>query len=286
MTVDQLGRAYQAYRRTTGSRSMAALLIANDPADRRPVLRLEPDHDPGHLLLENGIVGFWNVPRILLAQGSVIPTIPPPPDAAALAATGNAQAAADLQAAWQKARDAQLQANAGATAAPGSAAGARAGPLRPGSAPPAGGRRPCRARGLLLFHYGCSVRSRCLRVHAAVVPGWHLGRCIDGQSASPGDLRGSRAFAAGPFGEILWTNVAIAGVALFLSHGASFLFNYIGRASTSPRRRPARWRPVRPRGRPPSDDPARRLRRRPRFAGRCAPALVGLKTAFDLARPP
>ena len=32
-----------------------------------------------------------------------------------------------------------------------------------------------------------------------------------------------------PFGQLLWSNVAIAGVALFLSHGASFLFNYIGR---------------------------------------------------------
>jgi hypothetical protein len=35
---------------------------------------------------------------------------------------------------------------------------------------------------------------------------------------------------AGPFGELLWSNVAIAGTALFLSHGASFLFNYIGNA--------------------------------------------------------
>jgi hypothetical protein len=35
---------------------------------------------------------------------------------------------------------------------------------------------------------------------------------------------------AGPLGQVVWGNVAIAGVALFLSHGASFLFNYIGNA--------------------------------------------------------
>ena len=34
----------------------------------------------------------------------------------------------------------------------------------------------------------------------------------------------------GAFGEILWGSVAIAAVALFLSHGASFLFNCVGHA--------------------------------------------------------
>jgi hypothetical protein len=71
MSVDQLGRGYQAYRRTTGSRSVAALLIAN-------AIPLIGVLFFGWSLitilviywLENGIVGFWNVPRILLAQGS------------------------------------------------------------------------------------------------------------------------------------------------------------------------------------------------------------------------
>jgi hypothetical protein len=39
------------------------------------------------------------------------------------------------------------------------------------------------------------------------------------------------------FGDVAWSSVAIAAVALFLSHGASFLFNYIGRSEylrTSP----------------------------------------------------
>jgi uncharacterized protein DUF6498 len=31
------------------------------------------------------------------------------------------------------------------------------------------------------------------------------------------------------FGGVAWASVAIAAVALFLSHGASFLFNYVGR---------------------------------------------------------
>ena len=38
-----------------------------------------------------------------------------------------------------------------------------------------------------------------------------------------------RSLRSGAFGDIVWSNVAIAALALFLSHGASFLFNYIGR---------------------------------------------------------
>ena len=33
----------------------------------------------------------------------------------------------------------------------------------------------------------------------------------------------------GAFGDVVWTSVAIGAIALFLSHGASFLLNYIGR---------------------------------------------------------
>jgi uncharacterized protein DUF6498 len=42
-----------------------------------------------------------------------------------------------------------------------------------------------------------------------------------------------------PFGELVWSNVALAAVALFLSHGASFFLNYIGKKqylTTSPMR--------------------------------------------------
>jgi hypothetical protein len=34
----------------------------------------------------------------------------------------------------------------------------------------------------------------------------------------------------GSFGEVAWTSVVIGAMALFLSHGASFVLNYIGRA--------------------------------------------------------
>jgi hypothetical protein len=65
-----------------------------------------------------------------------------------------------------------------------------------------------------------------------------LGRagadCIPGgpvfPAGTPGGLPGLESCTTGPFGDLLWSNVAIAGIALFLSHGASFLFNYIGRA--------------------------------------------------------
>lgn len=89
MTVDQLGRAHQPYRRTAGSRSMAALLVAN-------AIPLVGVLFFGWSLLtilviywlENGIVGFWNVPRILLAQSSVAPALPQLPDPAVRAAPG------------------------------------------------------------------------------------------------------------------------------------------------------------------------------------------------------
>lgn len=52
----------------------------------------------------------------------------------------------------------------------------------------------------------------------------------------PADLTNA---CTGAFGDIVWSNVLIAGVALFISHGASFLFNYVGRAeylATTPMR--------------------------------------------------
>jgi Family of unknown function (DUF6498) len=233
MTVDQLGRAYQAYRRTAGSRSMAALLVAN-------AIPLIGVLFFGWSLitilviywLENGIVGFWNVPRILLAQGSVVPTLPPLPDAAALAATGNAHTAADLQAAWQTARDAQLQANAAATPGP--------------AAPPGFGRALGAVRlpsvgrtalaGFFLVHYGIFwfVHGVFVFTLPMFLGSGGNADCIAGQptfpSGTPGGFPGLETCASGPFGEVLWTNVLIAGIALFISHGASFLFNYIGRA--------------------------------------------------------
>ena len=232
MTVDQLGRAYAAYRRTAGSRSMAALLVAN-------AIPLIGVLFFGWSLLtilviywlENGIVGFWNVPRILLAQGSVVPTLPPLPDAAALAATGDAKAAADLQAAWQKARESQLQASVETTR------GAGANPDRARGFGAARISTVGRA-GLAVFfliHYGIFWFVHGVFVFTLpLFLGGGNADCIAGQpifpSGTPGGFPGIETCTSGPFGEVLWTNVLIAGIALFISHGASFLFNYIGRA--------------------------------------------------------
>ncbi len=241
MSVDQLGRAYQAYRRTTASRSIAVLLVAN-------AIPLIGVLFFGWSLLtilviywlENGIVGFWNVPRILLAQGSVVPVLPPLPDAAAIAATGNAQAAANLQAAWQKARASQHQANVGTAPTPGAAPGGAATPLGFGRAfrstrLPSLGRAAL--AGFFLVHYGIFWFVHGVFVFTLPLflggPMSAGSPCVTGPDALPsGGFPGLplAECATGPFGQVLWSNVAIAGAALFLSHGVSLLFNYIGRA--------------------------------------------------------
>lgn len=229
MSVDKLERAYQVYRRTAGSRSMAALLIAN-------AIPLVGVLFFGWSLLtilviywlENGIVGFWNVPKIVLAQGSIVPALPPMPDAAAYAATGTIEAAKQFQADWEAAREAQARA-AEARAASGTALDVGANPAftRLGGV----GRLPGFGRaGLALFfvfHYGMFWLVHGIFVFALPT---FLGD--NGPLAGCGDPDpfGALQGCSGPFGQLLWSNVAIAGVALFLSHGASFLFNYLGNA--------------------------------------------------------
>ena len=92
--VERLGRAYELYRRTATSRSAIAA------AARRTLIPLVGVLFFGWSLLtilvlywlENGIVGFWNVPKIIMAQGSIVPTLPDLPDAAARAATTSPEA--------------------------------------------------------------------------------------------------------------------------------------------------------------------------------------------------
>src|SRR4051794_8906883 len=120
MTVDTLTRAVDAYRRTASSRSAILLVVAN-------LIPLVGVLFFGWSLwtilvlywVENGIVGFWNIPRILLAQGGTLPTVVPPiPDDAALAASGwDLARAAKLRATWDEARAAQQRALDAAKAA-------------------------------------------------------------------------------------------------------------------------------------------------------------------------
>ncbi|MEO5704393.1 MAG: DUF6498-containing protein [Candidatus Limnocylindrales bacterium] len=188
MTVDTLGRALAAYRRTTTSRSAMFLIAAN----AIPVVGVL--FFGWSLLtilvlywLENGIVGFWNIPKIALAHGSVILTLPAMPEQAALAATGNP---AQRAVAGMGAR--------GALAGSGRLAGC--------------GRTAMAA--FFLFHYGMFWFVHGIFVFA--LPAFCNGFALDDDGNA--------------FGTVNWESVAIAGVALFLSHGASFLFNYIGRA--------------------------------------------------------
>lgn len=219
MTVETLGRAVGIYRRTATSRSAIVLLIAN----AIPIIGVLFF---GWSLLtilvlywiENGIVGFWNVPRIALAQGSAIPNLPELPDSAARAATGGPEGAANLKAAWQAAREAQRQISVS----------------RPGF-----GSIPVVGRAALavffVVHYGIFWLVHGIFVFALPVfgGGFAGSACLDGTlppgGPLPGTFPGAESCAGGAFGEVVWPSVAIAAVALFLSHGASFLFNYIGR---------------------------------------------------------
>jgi len=194
MTVDTLGRALAAYRRTASSRS-ALLLIAANAIPLVGVLFF------GWSLLtivvlywiENGIVGLWNLPRILFAQGSAIPTLPPLPDDAATRDMGAAPGFVRL------------------FASPRLAYAGRA--------------------ALALFftvHYGMFWFVHGVFVFALpTFIGSGSNRILDG--CGEPDPSGSLQACAGPFGDLVWSNIAIAAGALFLSHGASFLFNYIGR---------------------------------------------------------
>ena len=242
MTIDTLGRAVQLYRRTATSRSAILLIVAN-------LIPLAGVLLFGWSLwtilvlywVENGIVGFWNVPKLLLAQGSVLPTVPPPmPDRAALAATGgDREAAAKLRAGWERAREAQIAAATGSTGATGA--------IEPGDpAAPAGqpafGRvrvfgQPVGGSGgrvalaiFFLMHYGIFwfVHGIFILTLPVFVGGGPVSPLCGIPEELPNPL-GVDLASCGGFGEVVWLNVLIAGIALFISHGASFLFNYVGR---------------------------------------------------------
>lgn len=228
MTVDTLGRAWDLYRRTATTRSAILLLVAN-------LIPLIGVLFFGWSLLtilvlywlENGIVGLWNVPKIILAQGSVMPTIPDLPDAAARAVTGSPEDAARFQEQWRRTQAAQAALNSEGGTAP---------PARPGIlGPRAGARLSAIPRtGLAIFfafHYGMFWFVHGLFVFALPAFGgegfgggsFNSDMCLD-QSGFP-----IECVTSGSFGDVVWSSVLIGGIALFLSHGASFFLNYLGR---------------------------------------------------------
>ncbi|HUG31168.1 MAG TPA: DUF6498-containing protein [Candidatus Limnocylindria bacterium] len=170
MTNGSLARAVGLYRRTATSRSALLLLVAN----AIPLVGVAFfDWSLLTILvlywLENGIVGFWNVPRIVMAEGLVAPL-----GTAGMGATGRAM------------NRLAVVGRAGLAI-------------------------------FFIFHYGVFWV-----VHGVFVVA--LPAFADGFGAGDG------TFA---FGELEWSYVALAAVALFISHGASFVLNYIGRGEYS-----------------------------------------------------
>jgi hypothetical protein len=223
VTVDTLGRAFDLYRRTSTSRSAIALLIAN-------AIPLVGVLFFGWSLMtilvlywvENGIVGFWNVPRLLLAQGSLVP---PEVTSRRLGDLAEAEAEAAAAGSVPGAEGDDVRARRVARASMQAMVGMAQMRL------PAVGRAAL--AGFFVVHYGLFWVVHGIfvfslpRFGGAFMAG---GSCLDAPALSgfpfdPGmtDVQS----CAGPFGEVLWGSVLLGGAALFISHGLSFLLNYV-----------------------------------------------------------
>jgi Family of unknown function (DUF6498) len=224
VTADGLSRALALYRRTAASRSAVVLLAAN-AVPLVGVLFFGWSLWTILVLywVENGIVGLWNVPKIILAQGSVIPQIPELPPEAALAATGNAAQAAVLRSAWQQARGARARQLAGDATT--GAGGPKLGGL--------GGVGRAALAAFFCVHYGMFWFVHGVFIYALPLFLGGAGTCGVLPEGPPIGLDpGFVPQCGNAFGTISWPSVWIAAGALFLSHGASFLFNYIGRGES------------------------------------------------------
>jgi len=195
MSVETVGRAVGLYRRTALTRSAIVLLIAN----AIPIV--------GVLFfgwslitilvlywLENGIVGFWNVPKIALAQGPLIPRLSEMPESARRVVTSAALSRL------------QVIPRAGLSV-------------------------------FFLVHYGMfwlvhGIFVFTLPMVSGVATGSSGRGCDSPIFPEPGEipmpLGAAESCAPSAFGEIAWGPVLIGAAALFLSHGASFLLNYVG----------------------------------------------------------
>jgi Family of unknown function (DUF6498) len=214
MTVEALGGALTTYRRTASSRSAILLIAAN-------VLPLVGVLFFGWSLLtilvlywiENGIVGLWNLPRIALAQGSMIPLAPQEPPWASLASIEDPAQAATIRKAWQQAQAAQVEAlKYRASAMPASFVSA--------------GRVALAA--FFLIHYGIFWLVHGIFIFA--LPAFMSpSTALTFGGCGEADPFGRLQPCGGSFGEVAWSSIGIAAIALFISHGASFFLNYIGR---------------------------------------------------------
>jgi len=238
VTVDTLARAFDLYRRTATSRSAIALLVAN-------AIPLVGVLFFGWSLLtilvlfwiENGIVGFWNVPRILLARQSIAESLPDMVRYAGLDKAESEEAAALLE---SRMREAQAQITVET-----SGGGVRT--VNPSALllGRLGGVAHAVLAVFFVIHYGLFWLVHGIFVFALpTFFGAARSECIGGAPALPAGFQldpGLYDFGpcSTPFGEVVWSNVAIAAVALFISHGASFFLNYVGRReylTTSPAR--------------------------------------------------
>jgi uncharacterized protein DUF6498 len=235
VTVDTLGRAFDLYRRTAASRSAIVLLLAN-------AIPLVGVLFFGWSLItilvlfwiENGIVGFWNVPRILLARQSIAESLPGMVRYAGFDKAQSAEAAALLE---SRMREAQAQITVETSR------GVRT--INPSALllGRLGGIAHAVLAVFFVIHYGLFWLVHGIFVFALpTFFGGSTAECTGGiTTLAPGfppvsGIEGLQGCGT-PYGEVVWSNVAIAAVALFLSHGASFFLNYIGRReylTTSP----------------------------------------------------
>jgi cytochrome c oxidase subunit IV len=199
LSTPTLTRLFDVYRQTAASRTAIALVIAN-------AIPLAGVLFFGWSLwtilvlywVENGIVGLWNIPKILLARGSMLP--------------GFVRAARFT--------------SATATGFTGDTAGSDAGPAMPFI-----GRVAMAA--FFVIHYGGFWVVHGIFVF--VLPTFLGFGSVASQDTLPtfDPATGLPSFAppvaaAGGFGEIVWSSVVIGAVALFISHGVSFFVNYLG----------------------------------------------------------
>jgi uncharacterized protein DUF6498 len=184
---DRLGQAFELYRRTPTSRTAIALLVAN-------AIPLVGVLFFGWSLwtvlvlywLENGIVGLWTIPRILLARGEL--AVPVAPRGAATVVMPLISAAA----------------------------------------------RPVMAA-FFLVHYGVFWIGHGFFVLFLPTMFGLRSATLDGGLPTLDPATGLPTFdpapaaAGGGFGEIVWSSVALGAVALFLSHGLTFVLDYLGK---------------------------------------------------------